>query len=115
MAERRSQAKTTAQGGTEKPDPAPDTAPDRAAIEAQLHRIREEMGLLGQMMRAHAGARLSNAQQQIQATPEAALGELQQELARMESEIAGKVRAHPLQSLGLAALGGLVLGLMMRR
>lgn len=113
MAEKRAQTKATS-NDTAATD-APPNAPERAEIEAQIHRIREDMGQLGAMIRAYGAARWNEAQAGAHTAPDAAIEELQRELARLEAGITDKVRANPLQSLGLAALGGLVLGLLMRR
>ncbi|MCC5971309.1 MAG: hypothetical protein JJU15_15300 [Pararhodobacter sp.] len=100
---------------TTKPQPGPTSAPDRAEIEARITRIREDIAALGGMMQAYGRAQLSGAQAQAESLPDEALAELQRQLAALEADLKTKVRDHPLQSLGLAAMAGLVLGLFLRR
>lgn len=90
-------------------------APDRAEIEAQIARLREDMAALAQMLKAAGSARWDEARGQAEAMPEEALAELQRQLNRFEEEARHRVQAQPLQSLGLAALAGFLLGLILRR
>ncbi|KPQ07352.1 MAG: hypothetical protein HLUCCA12_05940 [Rhodobacteraceae bacterium HLUCCA12] len=92
-----------------------DPAPDRAEIEAQFARIRDDIAALGGMMQAYGRDRLSGAQARAETLPDEALAELQRQLAALEGELKLKVRERPLQSLGLAALAGLVIGIFLRR
>ncbi len=90
-------------------------APDRAEIEAQIAKLREDMASLGQMLKAAGTARLDEARSQAEAMPEEALAELQRQLNRFEEEARTRMQAQPLQTLGLAALAGFLLGLILRR
>ena len=90
-------------------------APDRAEIEAQITRIRSDIGALAGMMQAYGSEKLKDVQARADGFPDEALAELQRQLSGLEAELKGKVREHPLQSLGLAALAGLVVGLFLRR
>lgn len=98
-----------------KPDIAADTAPDRAEIEAQIERVRADLTALGGMMQAYGRARLGGAQARAEALPQEALAELQQQLVSLEDDLKAKLHEKPLQALGLAALIGLVAGLILRR
>lgn len=93
----------------------PETAPERAEIEAQIARIRADLTTLGGMMQAYGRAQLGGAQERAETLPHEALAELQHQLAALEDDLRLKVRESPLQSLGLAALAGLVVGLFLRR
>jgi len=90
-------------------------APDRADIEAQIARIRADIGALGSMMQAYGSEKLKGAQHLTEGFPDEALAELQRQLSGLEDELTEKVREHPLRSLGLAALAGLIVGLFLRR
>ncbi len=90
-------------------------APDRAEIEAQIARLREDMTELAQMLKAAGSARWEEARGQAEAMPEEALAELRHQLHRLEEDARTRVKAQPLQSLGLAALAGFLLGLFLRR
>lgn len=90
-------------------------APDRAEIEAQIARLREDMADLAQMLKAAGTARWEEARGQADVLPEEALAELQRQLHRLEEEARARVQAQPLQSLGLAALAGFLLGMILRR
>lgn len=98
---------------TAKPDTDPAAPPDRAAIEAQIGRIRADLAALGGMMQAYGRAQISGVRTDF--PPHEALAELQRQLSTLEGEMTAKVRENPLQSLGLAALVGLIAGLMLRR
>lgn len=91
----------------------PEAAPGRAEIEAQLARVRADLTALGGMMQAYGRAQLSGASADF--PPLDALAELQRQLTTLEGEMKAKVRQNPLQSLGLAALAGLIAGLALRR
>lgn len=97
-------------GGAEDAD-----APERAEIEAQIAKLREDMTELAQMLKSAGSARWEEARGQAEAMPEEALAELQRQLHRLEDEARTRVQAQPLQSLGLAALAGFLLGLFLRR
>jgi len=114
MAGRRNRSSRMAQKTT-KPESGPTTAPERAEIEAQVARIREDIAALGGMMQAYGRAQLSGVQAQAETLPNEALAELQRQLAALEGDLKVKVRDNPLQSLGLAAIAGLVIGLFLRR
>ena len=90
-------------------------APDRAEIEAQIARLREDMTELAQMLKSAGSARWEEARGQAEAMPEEALAELRHQLHRLEEDARTRVKAQPLQSLGLAALAGFLLGLFLRR
>lgn len=92
----------------------PDT-PTRAEIEAGVARVKEDLARLGGMMQAYGRARIDGAQARAEALPHEALAELRQQLVILEDELSDKVRRNPLQSLGLAALAGLIAGLALRR
>ncbi len=100
---------------TAKPGTGPENAPDRAEIEAQITRIRADLAALGGMMQAYGRAQLSGVQDRADFPPHEALAELQRQLSALEGEMKAKVRENPLQSLGVAALAGLVVGLFLRR
>lgn len=92
-----------------------DDAPDRTEIEAQITRIRADIGTLAGMMQAFGSEKLKDAKNLADGFPDEALAELQRQLSGLEDELKGRVRTHPLQSLGLAALAGLIVGLFLRR
>ncbi len=101
------------------PDSPPDSHPgpqpvDRAAIEERVGRLRAEVGELGAMMRDDGQQRLHEARVNGP-LHDPALIELQRQLEALEAEVSHRVRAKPVQSLGLAALAGLIVGLILRR
>ena len=104
-----------AASGASKTEAAGSEAPDRAEIEAQIDRIRADIGELAQLLKAAGGARLKEAREGAEMLPEEALAELQAQLHLLEAEARARVSAQPFQSLGLAALAGFVLGLLLRR
>ena len=104
-----------AASGTAKAGAAESEAPDRAEIEAQIERIRADIGDLAQLLKAAGGARLKEAREGAELLPEEALAELQAQLLKLEAEARARVSAQPFQSLGLAALAGFLLGLLLRR
>ena len=92
---------------SQKPD-TDDAKPGAEDIEAQIARVRAELARLGGIIADFGGDRLRGAEMQ-------AVEELQRQLSMLESGIRRKMHDQPLQVLGLAALAGLVLGLMLRR
>ncbi|MCX7889159.1 MAG: hypothetical protein N2422_05435 [Rhodobacteraceae bacterium] len=86
------------------PDPAAELERLKAEVAALLAELRragaEGLGALGREARARAG--------------EAAEG-LGGEWADLERRLVEEVRANPLRALGLAALAGLIAGLLVRR
>lgn len=85
-----------------------DAAASRAEIEAQIARVRGELVTLGNMMAEYGVDRLRGAEMQ-------AVEELQRQLESLESGVRRRMDEQPLQALGLAALAGFVLGLVLRR
>jgi hypothetical protein len=85
-----------------------DAAAGRAEIEAQIARVRGELATLGYMMAEYGVDRLRGAEMQ-------AVAELQRQLESLESGVRRRMDGQPLQALGLAALAGFVLGLVLRR
>jgi len=90
-------------------------APTRAEIEAGVARVKEDLARLGGMMQAYGRARIDGAQARAETLPHEVLAELRQQLVILEDGLSDKVRRNPLQSLGLAALAGLIAGLALRR
>ncbi|HHX89926.1 MAG TPA: hypothetical protein GX700_09190 [Paracoccus sp.] len=90
-------------------------APTRAEIEAGVVRVKEDLARLGGMMQAYGRARIDGAQARAETLPHEVLAELRQQLVILEDGLSDKVRRNPLQSLGLAALAGLIAGLALRR
>lgn len=100
----------------ENPGPAAPPPHDRAAIEAKLGQIRAEIAELGGMMRDYGSERLKGVQAAgAEHLGDETLAELQRQLAALETDVTRRVREQPMQSLGLAALAGLIVGLILRR
>ncbi len=110
-----STTRKSAARGASKADAAGSEAPDRAEIEAQIDRIRADIGELAQLLKAAGNARLAAAREGAELLPEEALAELQAQLHKLEAEARAQVSAQPFKSLGLAALAGFFLGLLLRR
>lgn len=101
---------------TARPGTNTDAAPTRAEIEAGIARVKADLVALGGMMQAYGRAQLDTLR--AEAPPldaHEALGALRRQLSALEAEMVVKVRQNPLQSLGLAALAGLIAGLILRR
>ena len=77
-------------------------------IETQIARVRAELARLGGMITEFGSDRLRGAELQ-------AVDELQRQLSTLEAGVRRKMQEQPLQVLGLAALAGLALGLILRR
>lgn len=101
--------KTTSAGAEKHPEP------DRAEIEARITQIRADIGELGQMLKAAGLASLKEARHEAGDLPDQALADLHAQIHALEEQARARVTAQPLQALGLAALAGLVLGLVLRR
>ncbi len=93
---------------SQKPGTEESEAAGREEIEAQIARVREELAALGAAIRDYGSDRLRGAEMQ-------AVEDLQRQLAKLEAGVRRKMHDQPLQMLGLAALAGLVLGLVLRR
>ncbi|MCC6000214.1 MAG: hypothetical protein JJU19_05030 [Pararhodobacter sp.] len=96
-------------------DSAQAEAPDRAAIEAQIARVRTDIAELGQMLKAAGHAQLQGARDTAEQLPEEALAELQAQIRALEAQARARMAAQPLQTLGLAAMAGFLVGLILRR
>ncbi len=87
---------------------AKDETAARIEIEAQIARVRAELAALGGMIGDYGSDRLRGAEFQ-------ALEELQHQLSALEARLRRKMHDQPMQMLGLAAMVGLVVGLVLRR
>lgn len=91
---------------TEKPKPG-----DPADLAAEIAALRKELevlaGLVGQIAKAGVAG--------VTDAATAKMGEGVETLEGLETRMEDEVRARPLRALGFAALGGLVLGLILRR
>lgn len=96
-------------------DTAQTDAPDRAAIEAQIARVRADIAELGQMLKAAGHAHLQGARDTAELLPEEALAELQAQIRALEAQARARMTAQPLQTLGIAVMAGFLLGLILRR
>ncbi|WP_209425214.1 hypothetical protein [Pararhodobacter sp. SW119] len=85
-----------------------DAAAESARIEEQIARVRSELAALGGIVADYGSSRLRGAELE-------AVEELQRQLSTLEAGVKRKMREQPFQVLGLAALAGLVFGLMLRR
>lgn len=85
-----------------------DEAAGRAEIEAQIAQVRAELTRLGGMIAEYGTDRLRGAELH-------AVEELQKQLTTLEAGVRRKMLDQPLQVIGLAALAGLVVGMVLRR
>jgi ElaB/YqjD/DUF883 family membrane-anchored ribosome-binding protein len=84
---------------------------DPADLAAEIAALRKELevlaGLVGRIGQAGVAGMTEAAK--------AAMGDGVETLDGLEARVKGEVRARPLRALGFAALGGFVLGLILRR
>ncbi len=85
-------------------DDTPDLAAELAALRKDVERLAGLLGRLGE-------ERLTGAADAARAR----LGEGAETLKGVETRVLDETTRHPWRALGLAALGGLVLGLILRR
>lgn len=86
------------------PDEAPEFGAEIAALRKEIEALAATVARIG---RAGAAG--------LHAKAEETLGSGADTLGGVEERILGEARTHPWRTLGLAALGGLVLGLILRR
>ncbi|MBI1217913.1 MAG: hypothetical protein GC186_05130 [Rhodobacteraceae bacterium] len=89
---------------TSNTEAAPDLAAEIAALRKELEVLAGLVGRIGQA--GVAG---------VTGAAKAKLGEGFETLEGLEARVQGELKARPLRALGLAALGGFVLGLILRR
>ena len=85
-------------------DDIPDLAAELAALRMDVERLAAALGKLGE-------DRLAGAAEAARAR----LGEGAETLRGVEARVLDETSRHPWRALGIAALGGLVLGLILRR
>lgn len=90
--------------GAAKADSAPDLAAEIAALRKELEVLAGLVGRIGQA--GVAG---------VTGAAKAKMGEGVETLEGLEARVEHEVQARPLRALGFAALGGFVLGLILRR
>lgn len=102
--------------------PPTETADDAPDLSAEVEALKAEVATLVSMLRklgldsaeaARTAARTKLAEGEAGA--EKIAQEVRDEWQAVESRVLAETRANPWRSLGLAALGGLVLGLLIRR
>ena len=98
---------------------APDLAADVAALRQELETVLALVRKIGAdgLSAAQDGARARMAEGRAQGEAAAArlAGEIRDDWREVETRVLDETRAHPLRTLGLAVLGGMVLGLLLRR
>ncbi|MFC2966588.1 DUF883 family protein [Acidimangrovimonas pyrenivorans] len=100
---------------TESPDLAAEVAELRRELESVAALIRK-IGADGlEAAQSEAKARLAEGLAQGEATARKVAGEVRDDWQELESRVMDETRAHPWRTLGLAALAGMVLGLLLRR
>lgn len=77
------------------------------ALSDELAALKAEVRALGDRLKSTEAAAVERAK--------GLAGDLGAELKRYEEDIAAEARANPWRSLGIAALAGFVLGLILRR
>ena len=90
--------------GHAKADTAPDLAAEIAALRKELEVLARHVARIGEA--GVAG---------MTGATRAKIGEGVETLEGLEARVEGEVLTRPLRALGLAALGGFVLGLILRR
>ncbi len=90
-----------------KTEDAAATAEPGDALASELTALRGEVERLTERLRATEAAAVARAK--------ALAGDLTEEWRRVEDEIVEETRRSPWRSLGIAALAGLVVGLVLRR
>lgn len=91
-------------------------------IEAQVARVREDIASLARSVQTYGSAktgeykaRASKAGTDLATASQETIDNLYRELQGLEQQLEGKVRQHPLQSLGIAAGVGFLVAMLMRR
>ncbi|GHE04132.1 hypothetical protein U879_01680 [Defluviimonas sp. 20V17] len=97
-----------------KPD-APELAAEVAALRAEMSDVISRIGKLGQDSAALAreGAKAKLAEGVARGSD--AADRARREWASLERRVLAQTQEHPWQTLGIAAFGGLALGLLLRR
>ncbi len=96
--------------------------PDLSALRAEMARLRSEIAAAAEGGTRRARARTSSLGEaasdrvaELQHEAEALLASASRELAQLEARAGAAVRAHPLQSVGLALVVGFLIALVIRR
>jgi|GEM_PF-5464509 len=82
---------------------------------AEIERLKAELAALIAELRSSGAAGLSALGREAQARAGEAAAELGGEWADLERRLIEETRANPLRTVGLAALAGLIVGLLIRR
>ncbi len=89
--------------------------PDLESLSQEIEKLREDLsGLVATVGEVGRKTVMSRASRGV-AKGEAALADMTSELQRIESDIVASTREAPIRALGVAALVGLVVGLILRR
>lgn len=103
----------------DRPPGPPDLEAEIAALRRELKSVLAHLQQLGthgaEAAKHEAWTRLSDSVGQGEKAAKEAAEALRGEWDALEGRLRAETRDHPLRSLGLAVLGGMVLGLLMRR
>lgn len=97
----------------------PDLAAEVAALRTEVNNVISRISQLGQdsatLAREGAKAKLAEGVARGSDAAGRAAERARSEWTSLESRVLAQTQAHPWQTLGIAALGGLALGLLLRR
>ena len=100
----------------------PGATDDKAALEAQLARIKADVSELATMLADMGSRKVGSARgeadhriSELTRAGEEAIEDLRRQLRTIERDLSDKVQEKPLQTLGIAAGVGFLFALVMRR